>query len=264
MTFREPLPKSCPPPEATECAAPTAMYRLIRDTHPSRDDFHSWRALNPEKPLPPNQTKCVARGLSLWGCRRRRAQSPQTSSFQKLQRTRPPHAHSRRGLFAPNGVTPAPHMVALRHLRPAFQRPITFRMKTIQHTSTLLYYDAPQIFEARDDIVGHYLAVMVEPENGSTNERYLVVGVNPEKLCRFRKGTLDLLTLILQRGEAQWYLTENKNGLGVPLELHPRNADIEKSDFLPAAEFFHRERPALDVALRKAHSRKKLCLGNHN
>ena len=29
-------------------------------------------------------------------------------------------------------------------------------MKTVLHTTTLFYYDGPQIFEARDSIGGHY------------------------------------------------------------------------------------------------------------
>ena len=32
-------------------------------------------------------------------------------------------------------------------------------MMQIRHTSTLFYYDGPQVFEARDAIGGHYIAV---------------------------------------------------------------------------------------------------------
>jgi hypothetical protein len=52
-------------------------------------------------------------------------------------------------------------------------------MKTIRHTATLFYYDGPQVFEARDPIGGHYVAVMVEPQDGK--DRYLVTGVAPER-----------------------------------------------------------------------------------
>ena len=68
-------------------------------------------------------------------------------------------------------------------------------MKTIRHTTTLFYYDGPQVFEARDAIGGHYVAVMVEPEGG--HDRYLVAGVEPERLRQFRAGLLDLRTLLL-------------------------------------------------------------------
>ena len=59
-------------------------------------------------------------------------------------------------------------------------------MKTIQHIKTLFYYDGPQVFEARDAIGGHYVAVMAEPA-GET-DRYLVAGVSPESLRRFRSA----------------------------------------------------------------------------
>jgi hypothetical protein len=36
-------------------------------------------------------------------------------------------------------------------------------MKTIRHTTTLVYYDGPQVFEGRDSIGVLYIAVMVEP-----------------------------------------------------------------------------------------------------
>jgi hypothetical protein len=54
---------------------------------------------------------------------------------------------------------------------------------TPDNTVTLFYYDGPQVFEAGDSIGGHYLALMVEPLDGQ--ERYLVVGVVPERLRQF-------------------------------------------------------------------------------
>ena len=40
-------------------------------------------------------------------------------------------------------------------------------MKQIQHTNTLFYYDGPQVFEARDAIGGHYVAVLA-PSGGES------------------------------------------------------------------------------------------------
>ena len=59
-------------------------------------------------------------------------------------------------------------------------------MKHIRHTNTLFYYDGPQVFEARDAIGGHYVAVLA-PSDG-VDDRYLVVGVNPERLRQFRSA----------------------------------------------------------------------------
>jgi hypothetical protein len=63
-------------------------------------------------------------------------------------------------------------------------------MKTIRHITTLFYYDGPQVFEASDPIGGHYVAVMIEPQTGQ--DRFLVAGVEPERLRQFRSGLLDL------------------------------------------------------------------------
>ena len=47
-------------------------------------------------------------------------------------------------------------------------------MMHIRHASTLFYYDGPQVFEARDAIGGHYVAVLA-PSDGA-DDRYLVAG----------------------------------------------------------------------------------------
>ena len=70
-------------------------------------------------------------------------------------------------------------------------------MKTIRHTTTLFYYDGPQVFEARDTIGGHYVAVMVEPQDGQ--DCYLVAGVEPERLRQFRAGLLAELPELFKR-----------------------------------------------------------------
>ena len=95
-------------------------------------------------------------------------------------------------------------------------------MKTIRHTTTLFYYDGPQVFEARDGIGGHYIAVLVEPQDGL--DSYLVAGVAPERLRQFRAGTLDLRTLLTEGGAEEWYLA--------------RGADLERiARFLAAGAF---------------------------
>lgn len=108
-------------------------------------------------------------------------------------------------------------------------------MKTIQHVQTLFYYDGPQVFEARDAIGGHYVAVMVEPEN--EHDRYLVTGVAPEQLREFRSGKLDLRSLMLDGGDGAWHLAEIEEGLDRPLRLLPQTAPLLSSGFLPEPGF---------------------------
>jgi hypothetical protein len=114
-------------------------------------------------------------------------------------------------------------------------------MKTIQHTTTFFYYDGPQVFEARDMIGGHYVAVMAEPKNG--HARYLVAGVAPERLRQFRAGTLDLRSLLAEAGSEEWYLATAVTGLDQPLALELQNRPTD-CQWLVARRRFPSARPA--------------------
>ena len=131
-------------------------------------------------------------------------------------------------------------------------------MKAIRHVATLFYYEGPQIFEARDAIGGHYVAVMVEPEN--EQDRYLVTGVAPERLRQFRGGTLDLRALVSEAGADGWYLVIMAEGLDGPLMLVPQTASLADSGFLPDEGFLLHDRPADELALREARERNNLVL----
>jgi hypothetical protein len=108
-------------------------------------------------------------------------------------------------------------------------------MNTIRHTTTLFYYDGPQVFEARDAIGGHYVAVMVEHENGQ--DRYLVAGVEPERLRQFRAGSRDLRSLLTERSVEGWFLTLAPAGLDGPLVLQPGDGSLAQSAYLPEPGF---------------------------
>ena len=115
-------------------------------------------------------------------------------------------------------------------------------MKTIRHSATLYYYDCPQVFEARDSIGGHYIAVMVEPANGQ--DRYLVAGVPPERLRQFRRGMLDLKTLLLDEREDTWYLATIEHGLNQPLTLIEQATPLAESGMVPESGFVLHDRLA--------------------
>ena len=131
-------------------------------------------------------------------------------------------------------------------------------MKTIRHTNTLFYYDGPQVFEARDTIGGHYVAVMVEPDH--SNERYLVAGVAPERLRQFRSGMLDLRSLLIESDKEEQYLATVVSGLEYPLELDHLNTPLIESGFLPDAGFVLHYRPSDDSVLKEARERQNLVL----
>ena len=106
-------------------------------------------------------------------------------------------------------------------------------MTTIRHTTTLFEYDGPQLFEARDDDGGQYLALLVDsPEE---QDRYLVVQVDPERLRQFRAGALELRPLIAEASKDQWYLVTTTN-LDEPLEIELQKTPIEER-FLPDEGF---------------------------
>ena len=129
-------------------------------------------------------------------------------------------------------------------------------MKTINYIKTLYYYDGPQIFEGRDNIGGHYIAVMLADED--TNDRYMVVGVEPEKLRRFRSGTLDLRSLLDNGDQDNWYTAIVKSGLQTPLELEPQQVKLCESGLLPDDGFVLHEHPSEEIALKEARERHNL------
>ena len=77
-------------------------------------------------------------------------------------------------------------------------------MKAIRHVATLDYYDGPILFEARDRIGGHYLAVAIDA--GTTEPRFAVVGVSPSMLVDFRSGAVDLQHVMVVSGAEDWYV----------------------------------------------------------
>jgi len=120
-------------------------------------------------------------------------------------------------------------------------------MKSIRHTETLYYYDGPQVFEAGDGSGGHYIAVMVEPDAGQ--DQYLVAGVESDRLRQFRKGTLDLRSLLAERGDKGWFLAKANGGLDTPLVLEPQSTPLAASSYLPEPGFLLQNSPANEDAV---------------
>ena len=109
-----------------------------------------------------------------------------------------------------------------------------------------------------DAIGGHYVAVMIEPQDG--RDRYLIAGVEPERLRQFRAGLLDLRTLMIERTETEWHLAVVGSSLNEPLKIIPQVGDLRASSFLPDSGFLLHDRPAEDIALKEARARNNLVL----
>lgn len=131
-------------------------------------------------------------------------------------------------------------------------------MNEVRYSSTLLYYDGLQLFEARDAIGGHYLAMLVD--QSIDVDQYLVVGVSPEKLGRFRLGEFDLRSLILDLGREAWYLTTIADDLDHTLRLAPQSDPLQDSSLLPDEGFFLHSHPTTDDVLREARRRRNLIV----
>ncbi len=109
-------------------------------------------------------------------------------------------------------------------------------MNKLINIRTVLYYcDGLQLFDAVDAIGGRYLGLWVgDLSDGGT--RYLVVGVAPESLRRFRRGETDLRSLIECRAEADWFTAEGIRGEDTSLPLLPQSGPIPNA-YLPDAGF---------------------------
>lgn len=68
MKYREEMPEGCPPPGAEQVNSDRDVFRLVRQSPPSQDDFRSQRAENPQR-IFSSMTECQARGLSVFADR---------------------------------------------------------------------------------------------------------------------------------------------------------------------------------------------------
>ena len=131
-------------------------------------------------------------------------------------------------------------------------------MKTVKLTAVLDYYDGIQIFAAGDAIGGHYIATAIDTVGDF--DRYLVVGVRPERLHEFEAGLLDLRGLLLESPGGEWYTTIADGAIDDPLTLEPQAGPLAATDYLPEPGFLLEGEPAVDETdLRQAVARGKVA-----
>ena len=126
--------------------------------------------------------------------------------------------------------------MVLRQLRNRGELPIGESMKTVKLTEVLDYYDGIQLFAARDPIGGHYVGDMIDTVGDF--DRYLVVGVRPERLDDFRSGQVDLRTLLLECPDGEWYITVADGTINAPLTLVSQREPLAETEYLPDEGFF--------------------------
>ena len=108
-------------------------------------------------------------------------------------------------------------------------------MKKIIHTDTLVYYDGAQVFEGQDLAGGCYIGVLIDSLDNA--DHYVVAGVSAERMTRFRAGTLDLRSLLVEESRGAWYLTQTCNDFADLLPLEEQSGSILDTDFLPEDGF---------------------------
>ena len=130
-------------------------------------------------------------------------------------------------------------------------------MTRIRYVETLVYYDGPQVFEARDAIGGHYIALLGPSD---TETRYLVAGVSPLQLAAFRSGEIDLLDLV-ERSDADSRYTTTSMPLSADTELAVEvfEGPLEGSGFLPEPGYVLKS-PSLEPQVVRASDRRNLRL----
>ena len=108
-------------------------------------------------------------------------------------------------------------------------------MIAIRASAVLAYYDGVEVFAGRDDSGGDYVGAFVDAVGDA--DRYLVVGVRPDRLRELVAGRLDLRSLLLESADGGWYLTLVDGDAGRPLLLEPQSGPLADTDFLPGPGF---------------------------
>lgn len=121
-------------------------------------------------------------------------------------------------------------------------------MTSVHLNQVLVYYDGPQVLEARDSIGGHYIGIAIR----DAKYEFLMVGVSPERLRQFRGGSIDLLALISERpSDVGWQLAKLADEKSNEIELSEISYDVIATRFLPEPGYVLRK-PLSDSDLVKS------------
>ncbi len=132
-------------------------------------------------------------------------------------------------------------------------------MRKIYYHKTLLYYDVPVIFEARDSIGGHYIASAIKSENG--HDRHLLVGVTPESLMRFKNGFDDLRSITINSSIEDRYISKtNYLSQDEPLSLIQLNDETIEEEYLPSPGLLLYDEISEDKLIAEAREREAVIL----
>ncbi len=118
-------------------------------------------------------------------------------------------------------------------------------MRTLSHFETLVYYDGPELFVARDQLDVSYTCRLVEKADDS--EKYICIPVSKGRLNDFTSGGIDLLSLI-KTSETSEVLVGTVTGGDlerIPTVSIPE--DQVPPAWLPKPGFFAKPKPITDI-----------------
>lgn len=104
----------------------------------------------------------------------------------------------------------------------------------LRPTETFLVNDCDLIFAAEDDQGKRYIALHSDDIPGAC--QYAVIPASKTALESFAKGKMDLRSLMVEKGEQEWYLTALNHSTGEG-KSQRQPTPISKSGYLPKAGY---------------------------
>lgn len=128
--------------------------------------------------------------------------------------------------------------------------------RRIRHKETLIYYDGPQLFLARDQVSAQYLCLLVEDKGDF--DKFLCVPVSSERLKDFYLGEFDLRKIYEQPESDELFYAEVKESIEEVFQLFPLSLNNLPSEWLPDSGFiFKKDNTKQEIIVEEAIDRNR-------
>ena len=145
----------------------------------------------------------------------------------------------------------------------------------IQHSETLVFYDAPQVFVAKDNIGTHYLCLLTESSTHG-QDNFLCIAISNSRILEFKRGKTDLRGLFeYPEIPGQWFVGVPSINNDLILESTDLNPEwlpepgffLEpdgNADGLIAQEAIEKQRPIIHFSLNPPESKDEAKISIQN
>jgi hypothetical protein len=117
----------------------------------------------------------------------------------------------------------------------------------IKHRETLVYYDGPQLFLARDQVNAQYLCLLVDDSNEFS--KFLCVLISSARLDDFYRKEIDLRKIYENPENGEWFYAEITENIQRDYQLVPVSFDNLPKEWLPESGFILKPK----IAKQKLH-----------